>query len=169
MPSNALRPALFDPFTLWADLALRTTEMLVASSQVIATRVGQIARAGANPSARDIKEFTLMGSEKVKAANQSALAVASRVQSANYQLMARGWQQLFTNLGAMSALASSRTLGEALSRQSRLLHSLARSGHTHSRLSSDTARLFSAALAPVHGAATANARRLARSRAAPKR
>jgi hypothetical protein len=166
MSSNALRPALFAPFMLWADLGLRTAEMLVASGQVIGTRVGRISRAGANPSARDIKEFTLMGSEKVKAATQSATAIATRVQSANYQLIARGWQQWLANLGAMSSLASSRTFSEALSRQSRLLHSLARSGPTHSRLSSDTARLFSAALAPVHGAATANARRLARTRVA---
>ena len=167
MSRNAFRPALFDPFTLWADLALRTTEMLVASSQVIGTRIGQIARAGANPSARDIKEFTLMGSEKLKAATQSSLAIATRLQSANYQLMARGWQQWVANLAAMGALASSRTFGEALSRQSRLFHSLARSGHTHSRWSGDTARLLSAALEPVHGAATANARRLARTRKGP--
>jgi hypothetical protein len=137
---------------------------LVASSQVIGTRLGQMARAGANPSPRDIKEFTLMGSEKVQAATQSGIAVAARLQSANYQLMARGWQQWVANVSNMGALASSRTFGEALSGQSRLLKSLARSGPTHSRLSSDTARLFSAALEPVHIAATANARRLARTR-----
>jgi hypothetical protein len=169
MPLNASRPALFDPFMLWTDVALKTTEMLLASGQVIGTRLGRITQAGANPSVRDIKEFTLMGSEKVAAGTQSALAVATRLQSANYQLMARGWQQWLGNLGAMSALASSRTFGETLSRQSRLLHSLARSGPTHSRLSSDTARLFGAALAPVHGAATANAKRLARTRASSKR
>jgi len=165
MPRNT--PALFAPFRLWTDLALRTTEMLVASSQVIGTRVGQMARAGANPSASDVEEFTLMGSEKIKAATQSGAAVATRLQSANYQLMARGWQQWLTNIGAMTALASSGTFGEALSRQSRLMHSLARSGPTHARLSSDAARLLSAALDPVHGAATANARRLARTRKGP--
>jgi hypothetical protein len=164
MRSNSSSLALFAPFMLWADLALRTTEMLLASGQVIGTRVGRIARAGANPSARDTKEFTLMGSEKVKAATQSGLAVVAQLQSANYQLMARGWQQWLASLGAMTALASSRSFSEAVSRQHRLVHSLARSGPTHSRLSSDTARLFSAALAPVHGAATANARRLARPR-----
>jgi hypothetical protein len=164
MRSNSSSLALFAPFMLWADLALRTTEMLLASGQVIGTRVGRIARAGANPSARDTKEFTLMGSEKVKAATQSGLAVVAQLQSANYQLMARGWQQWLASLGAMTALASSRSFSEAVSRQHRLVHSLARSGPTHSRLSSDTARLFSAALAPVHGAATANARRLARAR-----
>jgi hypothetical protein len=164
MRSNSSSLALFAPFMLWADLALRTTEMLLASGQVIGTRVGRIARAGAHPSARDTKEFTLMGSEKVKAATQSGLAVVAQLQSANYQLMARGWQQWLASLGAMTALASSRSFSEAVSRQHRLVHSLARSGPTHSRLSSDTARLFSAALAPVHGAATANARRLARAR-----
>jgi hypothetical protein len=164
MRRNSSRLPLFTPFMLWADLGLRTTEMLLASGQVIGTRVGRMARAGAHPSARDTKEFTLMGTEKVKAAAQSGLAVAAQLQSANYQLMARGWQQWLASLGAMSALGSSRSFSEAVSRQQRLVHSLARSGHTHSRLSGDTARLLSAALAPVHGAATANARRLARTR-----
>lgn len=153
-----------DPFMLWTDLAMKTAEMLVASGQVIGQRVGQIARAGANPSPRDIKEFHLMGSEKVKAATQSGMAMATQLQTANFQLMARGWQQWLASLGAMSALASSRTFSEALSRQSRLVSSVASSGHTHSRLSGDAARVLGAALAPVHGAATANARRLSRPR-----
>jgi hypothetical protein len=167
MARNVFGSPLLDPFTLWADFAMRTAEMLLASGQVIGTRVGQMARAGANPSARDIREFTLMGTEKVGAAAQSGIAVAARLQSANYQLLARSWQQWLGSLGAITALAGSRTFSEALSRQSRLVHSLARSGPTHSRLSSDTARLFSAALAPVHGAATANAKRLARARKGP--
>jgi hypothetical protein len=162
--ATIFNPALFNPLMLWADLAMKTSEMLVASGQVIGTRVDRMARAGAKPSARDLKEFTLMGSEKVKAATESGLAVATRLQSANYQLMARAWQQWFASLGAMSSLAGSRTFGEALSRQNRLFNSLVRSGRTHSQLSGDTARLASAALKPIHSAASANARRLARTR-----
>lgn len=164
MAQNLFHPALFNPLLLWGDLAMKTTEMLLASGQVIGTRVDRIARAGAHPSARDIKEFSLMGSEKLKAATESGLAVATQLQSANYQLMARAWRQGFASLGAMTALAGSRSFGEALSRQNRLVNSLARSGRTHSRLSSDAARLASAALKPVHGAATANAKRLARAK-----
>jgi hypothetical protein len=162
MAQQPFSPAFFNPFMLWMGVAMKTTEMLVSSGQVIGTRVNRMAHAGVRPSARDRKEFTLMHTEKVKAATESALAVATRMQSANYQLMARAWQQGLASLGAMSLLAGSRSFGEVLSRQNRLFNSLARSGRTHSRLSSDTARLASAALAPVHSAATANARRLAR-------
>jgi hypothetical protein len=167
MAQNLFHPALFNPFLLWTDLAMKTTETLLASGQVIGTRVGRIARAGANPSPADLEEFTLMGTEKVKAATESALAVATRLQSANYELMARAWRQWFASAGAMTALAGSRTFGEALSRQNRLFHSLARSGPSHAQLSSHTARLAGAALEPVHRAASANARRLARTRTRP--
>lgn len=163
MPYPLMPPAaLFNPFLLWTQLAIQTSEMLVSSGQVIASRLGQLARAGANPSARDRREMILMGSEKVKAATQSGLAVAARLQSANFQLMARAWRQWFAGLGAMNALVASRSLGEALARQHRLANALGRSGRTQGRIAGDTARLASAALKPVHGAATANARRLAR-------
>jgi hypothetical protein len=151
---------LFNPMMLWADLALKGTEMLVSSGQVIGSRVDQMARAGANPSPRDVKEFALMGSEKLKAATESSLAVALRMQSANYQLMARAWQQWFAAWGAMASLGTSRSLGEALSRQNTLFNALVRSGRSNAQLSGDTARLAHAALKPYHGASTANAKRL---------
>jgi hypothetical protein len=164
MPYKMTQPALLNPLLLWTQLAMKTAETLVASGQVITSRVGQISRAGANPSARDRREMILMGSEKVKAAMQSGLAVATRLQSANLQLIARAWQQWFASLGAMNALATSRSAGAALARQSRLFHALSRSGRTHSRISSDAARLAGAALTPVHSASTSNARRLARAK-----
>ena len=151
---------LFNPMMLWADLALKGTEMLVSSGQVIGSRVDQMARAGANPSPRDVKEFALMGSEKLKAATESGLAVAVRMQSANYQLMARAWQQWFAAWGAMASLGTSRSFGEALSRQNTLFNALVRSGRSNAQLSGDTARLAHAALKPYHGASTANAKRL---------
>ena len=118
---------LFNPFMLWTDLAMKTTEMLVASGQVIGNRVDQIARAGPNPGPRARKEFALMGSEKVKAATESALAMATRMQTTHYTLFARSWQQWLTNMGALAGL-------------------------------------MLAGLAPVHRTATANARRLSRTR-----
>lgn len=162
MPRPSSSFALFDPFLLWADVGMKTAEMLYSSGQVIGKRVDRMARAGHQPNARDRREFRLMGTEKVKAAAESGLAVAARMQSANYQLMARAWQQGFANIAAMTSLAGSRSPVEALSRQMSLYRSLGRSQGTQARLSTDAARLAGAALKPVHGAATANARRLAR-------
>jgi hypothetical protein len=159
---NLFNPPWLDAFMLWNKLAVDTGEMLFSSGQVITARVQQIARAGSNPSQRDRREMLLMGSEKVKAATQSAFAVATGLQAANLQLATRAWQQWMTSFTAFGALAGSRSLGEALSRQHRLAQALQRSGHSSSRMSADAARLASAALLPVHAAATANARRLAR-------
>jgi hypothetical protein len=136
MPRTSSPFALFDPFLLWTDVGMKTAEMLLSSGQVIGTRLDRMARAGHNPSARDRREFTRMGTEKVKAAADSGLAVAARLQSANYELMTRAWQQWFAN---------------------------------QTRLSSETARLVGAALGPVHGAATANARRLSRAKTTARR
>ena len=100
MALTSFNPAVFNPFMLWADVAVKTTEMLVSSGQVIGTRVGRMARAGANPSARDRREMALMGSEKVKAATASGLAVAARLQAANWQLYARAWEPHLQRRGA---------------------------------------------------------------------
>ncbi|MES2632470.1 MAG: hypothetical protein V4669_05830 [Pseudomonadota bacterium] len=97
------------PMFLWMDIAAKTTQLLVSSSVVINNRVGRMVAAGPNPSARDRKEFQRMGTEKVTAFNQSALAA---------------WQQLM--LGSLAG----------------------------------SAQMTSAALAPIHRTATANARRL---------
>jgi hypothetical protein len=93
-----------------------------------------MARAGANPSAGDLKEFSLMGTEKIKAAADSGLAVAMRMQQAYLQMFTRAWQPW---LGSFNSLASASSQG---------------------------ARLAGAALAPIHAAATANARRLGRAK-----
>jgi hypothetical protein len=159
-----IHPSLFNPAVLWADLALKATEMMVSSAEVIGNRVDQIARAGANPSPRDMREIVLMGSEKVKAATESGLAVATRMQSQNLQIFTRAWQQWLTSLGAMAALATSRTFGEALARQHSLFNALSRSTRTHAQISGDTARLAHAAMKPVHAASTANAKRLRRAK-----
>lgn len=76
----------------WTDLALRSMEMFTASGQVIAARTGRMARAGTSPNARDRREFTRMGTEKVQAASQSAWAMAMSMQQAWFQ----AWLQMLT-------------------------------------------------------------------------
>jgi hypothetical protein len=78
--------AAFNPFLMWFEFATKNMEMLLASGVVIGTRVNRMAMAGPNPSARDRKEFTLMGAEKVKAMQDSALAVGLRMQQAQLQM-----------------------------------------------------------------------------------
>ena len=87
MPRRTASPlAAFNPFLMWFEVATKTAEMMLASGVVIHTRVGRMAAAGPNPSARDRKEFTLMGAEKVKAMQDSALAVGMGLQQAQLQM-----------------------------------------------------------------------------------
>lgn len=126
------------PFTLWTQLALRSFEMWHAAAQVIGMRTGRMAAASHPPSARDRKEFTLMGTEKVQAATHANLAMARRLQGSSLHLWSNAWQQWL------------------------------RGGVALAPLSAEAARVGLAGLAPVHRAATGNARRLARVRTTPR-
>jgi hypothetical protein len=122
-----VHPTLFNPFVLWTDLAMKSTEMAVESGQVLGTRVDQIARAGAHPSPRDMGELTI-GSDQLKAAADSGINIVAGMQSAALQVMAQAWQHWFTTLSAMASVAGSKTFGEALSRQEQLFNSLNQAG-----------------------------------------
>jgi hypothetical protein len=127
------------PLAPWLQLGTRSLEMLLASGQVIAMRLTRMAAAGPRPGTRDRKEFVRMGSEKLQAATQSALAVGALWPSIGWQLWAGAWQAW---LGGLAGGARRRAGSGAP------LHHAARIAH--------------AALEPVHRAATANARRLSR-------
>jgi len=98
-----LLPALA-PALLWADLARQSTEMLLASGQVVAARSARLAQAGPRPGARDRREFVRMGTEKLQAAGESAWAAAARMQSAPFQAAMRNWQQGWAAWGAWASL-----------------------------------------------------------------
>jgi hypothetical protein len=113
-------------------LATQLGELAVAAPQVVAQRVMRMAAAGAQPNARDRREMRLMGDEKMLAFQQSWMA-----------MWAQGWQ-------SQVALTQSMMTG-ALTPWS--------GGH---RAADAAARVLSAGMAPIHGKAVANARRLAR-------
>ena len=75
---------------LWRN-ALTLWEIWFAAPQVIAHRVQRMHRAGATPSARDVREFTLMGQEKVEAFFESWLAMSLRLWQVQLQLGLRPW------------------------------------------------------------------------------
>ena len=82
MKRNHFGPPHFTAFMLWNTLAMKTAEMMLASAQVIGHRTGRMALAGPAPSARDRREFALMGQEKVEASAQSVQAMAAHLLSA---------------------------------------------------------------------------------------
>jgi hypothetical protein len=120
-------------------LAAQSVELAFAAPQVVMHRLARMASAGASPSARDRREFTRMGSEKVLAFYQSGAAFWSQVWRMQLQ-----WSQSLMAIG-LALMFGARPRGPS----SRAVRNAA-------------ARLASAGLAPLHVTAVANARRLGR-------
>lgn len=152
------------PFMMWNNLALQTAEMLVASAQVIAHRTGRMARAGHSPSLRDRREFTRMGAEKVEAANESLWAMGRQMTQMNAALGVKAWQDMMNAGAACMSLATSTDIAQAMKRQAELARTVAGSAKSASALSGAIARVSSGGLKPIHSRATANAKRLGRTR-----
>ncbi|MFP5404992.1 MAG: polyhydroxyalkanoate granule-associated phasin [Gammaproteobacteria bacterium] len=158
--SRSLVPDPFASFGQWTELALKASEMMVASSQVIAHRTQRMAQAGPLPNERDQREFSLMAQEKLDAARESSQAMATQMLSSNQRLGMRAYNQMLASATAMMSLASSSTPAESAARQARLARAVARSAATGTAMSRAAARVASRGLDPIHSRATANAKRL---------
>jgi hypothetical protein len=151
---------LSNPLVLWGAFALKSWEMWLAASQVIPVRVARIAAAGPKPSARDRREMTRMGAEKVEAFAQAGAALALGMTPT---LMTLGAQVLHAWTGLFAAgarLATSRDLPQTVRHHRALATALVRHTPVSQRGAQAAAKLAHAALAPVHATATANAKRL---------
>jgi hypothetical protein len=147
-------------FHAWTDLVWKMSEMSLASAQVIAHRSTRMAAAGPLPNSRDRQEFSRMGQEKVEAATESALAIATQLTTMSGMLGARAFSHMMNANAALMSLAVSRTPGQFFVRQAKLANAVSRSAMTASALSDSAARLAGRGLRPIHARATANARRL---------
>ena len=153
-------PSFTNPFLVWAHFAWKTGEMMLASAQVIRHRTSRMAAAGATPSARDRREFALMGQEKIEAGVESASAMAAQMMAMNPLLGARAVKHMMRGMAAVMSLAASRTAGQAMTRHAKLVRTMTQSAATTAQLSGAAARLAQRGLKPIHSRATANAKRL---------
>ena len=148
---------------MWSQLAWKVGEMAIASAQIIDHRTSRFALAGPVPSARDQREFALMGHEKGEAALESAQAVGVRMLMLNQQFATLAFKQMMSASAALLSLAASRTAAESVERQSKLVRdTMTGSVVAASKLSGSTARLAQRALKPVHSRVSGNVRRLGR-------
>lgn len=158
-----MNAALFNPFMVWAEVAAKTGEMMLASAQVIAQRTGRLAAAGAHPSVRDRKEFALMGQEKVLAANEAARDMALRLGAASVHFGGVAFAQMLRNAQSMMGIAAAGSPQQAMERQATLARRVMREGAATGAAAVTTAgRVAAKGLAPVRKRAKANARRLAK-------
>ena len=116
------------------DLASRSSEMLWASSEVIARRSRIMANMGADPSASDQREMQRMVEEKISAYADSAMAMSFRAAEVCQSMMLRSMPPWLGSTRATS------------------LNDVTRAA----------AQITQAGLAPFHQRARSNAKRLRR-------
>jgi hypothetical protein len=164
-PSKTRRTRTFmavNPFTIWLDLSVQASEMMMASAQVIAHRTSQMMTAGLTPSAEDSTEFALMSSEKTEAAMESFMAMANNMFAFSPLAIAQSLRQMSVVQSDLMQLALSTNPAQAMSRGLKLNKSLTRAGNGASSLSGRAAKMASDGLKPIHSRAVANAKRLAK-------
>jgi hypothetical protein len=130
-----------------ADLALRLSEVMVASGVVVAARMSVMGAAMLNPLEGDYKELGRMVPEKVAALSHSGLALLTGVGTMQRDLAAQAMDMALMMMGGVS---SAKTLGQWTR--------AANARGTRAMLWPMTAG--AAAIGPVHRTVTANARRL---------
>lgn len=128
--------------------AVQAAEIAWAAPQVIALRSLRMLAAGHSPSARDRREFTVMGTEKLLALQRSWAAMGAEALRTQQTLALQAWAQglaWLTQPWTAWSGAGARAQMEAAQ-------------HLHGAWD----RLAQAGLRPVHRRVTANARRLRR-------
>lgn len=149
-----------NPLMVWADVALKTGEMLASSSSVIQIRTQRMALAGLLPSADDLAEFKLMGQEKLDAANESNAAMVDELGARQLALMGHTVKHWWGSVNALCALAVSSSVAEAVERHGEFVGAATRTAVSASELSNASGRVAQRGLQPIHAKATSNARRL---------
>jgi hypothetical protein len=127
-----------------ARLGTQAREMMIATPQVVAHRVGRMAMAGARPSLKDKREFQRMSAEKLAAFGESWQAMTLQLLKSNQQL----------------ALAMMRSAWPGLTqRRGTRLPGLAQALGDWQGAALD---ILGQGMRPVHRRAVANAKRLSR-------
>lgn len=147
---------MFNPFDAWSRMAavgfamqqtaLRATETLVASNNVIEARLGVIDAALRDPRNADHGELLEMSTEKVAAFSRSARAVTDGWWSMQSMMLAQA--QDLTSIATRCRPPTPHEIGRLTNRAIAIVETAGRTGKK--------------SLKPVHGRATANARRLSR-------
>jgi hypothetical protein len=151
-----------NPFLAWTQYAWSMNEMLFASAQVIGLRSGRLLAAGALPNARDRREFTLMGQEKIEAATESIQAMALQTISANLRMAEAGARQWMRG-AQMMATFGNPLLAPTANMQSALLRNLgSNAAALAAQFAGSAATVAHHGLRPIHSRATRNAKRLSK-------
>jgi hypothetical protein len=144
-----------------ASTALSGGEMLQAAGDVINARLEIIAAGLTDPSKIDLKEMSLMGTEKVEALSESASAMAKTFGDIGGRVGSNAVTEAGLAMQAATSIASARTPAGAMQAQySYALGWWGRAAGQMLTLNSELLKGQTDALRPIHRTAVANARRL---------
>ncbi len=144
---------------VWWQNALHAWQIALAAPEVIAHRTARMALAGSVPSARDRREFSRMGREKLEAFGESLSAMAMQTYMLHQELTVLTVEQWWSAWMPLAQLTASSSPAQVAKSQSALMWGLA-AAMGDQRLADSLSRVVQKGLAPVHKSATANARRL---------
>lgn len=146
-----------------AATARAGSELAEAAGQVVAVRLRVLAEATADPLNADLDEMTLMGAEKVRALAESLAGLSQGLADAGQRLAASAEAEARHARRALDGLAGARDPAALVEIQT--AYALAWWERAVGGVLAVNAGLLEAqaqALRPIHAAAVANARRLAR-------
>ena len=146
-----------------ATTALAGGEMMRAASDVIAARLEIMAAGLADPGKADLKEMSLMSSEKVEALSASAASVAGAFGDLGGRLSQSAMEEVGLASRAASAMAGASTpAGLAAVHYNYAVGWWGRATGQMLTLNTELLKAQADALKPIHQTAMANARRLKR-------
>ena len=138
-------------------------ELLQASGDVITRRLEIVADGFRDPLKADLREMSLMGSEKVEALTASASAGLNGAMSLAATTAALAARETAAAQGALNAVLKAGSPAEAALAQGRwMTAAMGRAVSDGWVFGASMMKLQADALAPIHAAAMANAKRLKR-------
>jgi hypothetical protein len=160
MPSSTLAQPALEMSANLSRLFNDINELHRATMQVVTVRMTRMAMAGPTPDARDRHEFSLMSREKSEVASESIQAMVSGFVNLAMVLASDASQRLWATSAAVTTLMSSRSATQWFERHGALLKIATESPANPLPLADSATCLMQDILEPIHGRATANAKRL---------
>ncbi|BCG05533.1 hypothetical protein PPGU19_101010 (plasmid) [Paraburkholderia sp. PGU19] len=133
---------------------------MLASMQVVTLRTTRFALAGPLPDEPARREFGLMSREKGQAVSESIQALGSGIVNLAVGIARDGSEHLWATSAAAATMASSRSFPQWLEHQAELVRLAADYPAYPLKMVNSSACLMQQVLAPIHGRAIANAKRL---------
>ena len=144
-----------------ASAAASQGEMMRAASDVIGARLNIMAEGLANPMKADMREMSLMSTEKMEAMTESAVAVAGNLGDLAARVSKSAMDEVAHAQKAAAAIASARTpQGAATAHYDYAVAWWGRAASQMLTLNTELLKAQADAMKPIQSAAVANAQRL---------